>query len=77
MSENSRSSEYSDEQKFSKLSEYSDGPKIDNIYSEYSDGSKNSDGSKISRTQIFKEVWYKSSSVGVDNFRKKKRIPMS
>ena len=77
MRENSRSSEYSDDREFSKSSEYFNGPKIDKTCSEYSDGSKNSDNSEISRSPIFKQVCYKSISVGVDTFSNKKRIPMS
>ena len=48
MSEISQWSEFSDDRKFSKSSEYSHGPKIDKTYSEYSDGSENSRGSKVS-----------------------------
>ena len=77
MSENSRSSEYSDDREFSKSPEYFDGSKIDKTYSEYFDDSENSDSSEISRSQIFKGVCYKSSSVGVDTFSNKKRNPMS
>ena len=76
MPENSRSSEYSDDREFSESSEYF-GCKIDKIYSEYFDGSENSNSSEISRSQIFKEVCYKSSSVGVGTCSNKKRIPMS
>ena len=77
MPENSRSSEYSDGREISKSSQYFDGPKIDKTCSEYFDGSENSDSSEISRNQIFKQICYKSSSVGVDTFSNKKRIPMS